>query len=1222
MLKRLELIGFKSFADKTVFEFHPGITGIVGPNGSGKSNVVDAVRWVLGEQSVKSLRGGEMTDVIFNGSSSRRSLGLAEVILVFDNTRRSLASEADEVQIGRRVYRSGEAEYLINNQPCRLKDIKDLFLGSGAGTDAYSIIEQGRVDILLQASPRDRRTIFEEAAGISRFKARKTEALRKLENVDGRMTRLQDLLDELEKQLRAVKLQAAKAERFQEYTARLRELRIGLSLREYHTLAEKLQTGQKSLENLRSELSEYTQNAEAWERDLATVDTELTQLDTDVGELESELSATRQQIAAEQTTLTHEQDRADGLERDLESARTRLAETSRQVGVLARDCTAAEVELRDVENQSTHQHSDAQKAETLLGEIEARLVELHEQTTREKDEHMEHLRTAARLHNDEISYKTQLNNLLHEQNRLRRSVEQTTESLASLDSELEGLSGAEAALQTRLTRARQHLGELRENRGTLANLAEGTARRIADLRAERTGLLGRIDVLQGLERSHEGMGAGVREVFGYLERPDPGPWRTVLGIVADFLDVRTSYAPLIDLALGERAQRFLVLDPEKLEQALVGLERSLSGRVSFLPIGSSTSEDGPPIEEAMALVASRLPHLPGGGVVAPAEQVVRCGDPRFSDLPRRLLKRTLIVRDLGTARALFTVGAGFRCVTLQGELLEVDGTLTVGMHHAEAGILSRKSELRELQEKVTVLDQKLHDLEEDQSSLREQIAGADARIEHSSREIEVLAEQANDMRLRVGQHRERRAGLNEEVQTSRTEMSGLEEDISRLQKDWQRAAADAAAADVLVQDVSRSLEGAEREIRDRETQRSRQSQLAMTARVALAATEERLSGLRRRQTQLEADRTQRCREYADLEEQCRSLVARLDESRWAQLNASATLATQHLRKERAEQRWAESNGTRDELRSQRRRLTEQAQNSRSGLRTLQEQAHASELEVQEARHLSDSLCARLRDDYQVELADLYLASPLTSGGELPPLTTPIAEGNEPPAPEDEIVELHRRLSKLGSVNLDAIQELADLEVRHGTLRMHFDDMAAAQKSLQDSIARLNADSRRLFGETFATIRTHFQELFRKLFGGGQADVVLEEGVDILDSGIEVVARPPGKELRSISLMSGGEKTMTAVALLLAIFRSKPSPFCILDEVDAALDEANVGRFTSVLRDFLDRSQFILITHHKRTMASADVLVGVTMQESGISTQFAVRIADWVGEEGSSQAEAA
>lgn len=1254
MLKSLQLVGFKSFADRTEFTFSPGVTAIVGPNGSGKSNVVDAVKWILGEQSAKSLRGSEMADVIFNGSTSRRSLGMAEVTMTFDNARRSLATDAEEVQITRRVYRSGEGEYLINGQACRLKDVKNLFLGSGAGTDAYCIIEQGRVDVMLQASTKERRTIFEEAAGISRFKARKVETLRRLERVDQNVQRLKDILDEVEKQLRSVKLQAAKAQRYQEYSDRLRELRVGLGLQEYEELVIRLAEEQNILEQLRSGLEEQSAQTQSWETSSRALDETLRTLDEVVHEQEALLAGARQRIATAESTLTHEGSLSADLEEELTASRGRLAGLSSRVASLAEAVRRATEELGGVEEQCVRQRESVLAVEEGLAEAVRQLAELHTQQEADKDEHIEQMRHTGRLENDVVSLKADVDRYVRERQQLLAKTERAAENLASLDVELQGLTAADEQLQGRLTAARQRLAEHRQERDRLGRLLDDTTQLAADLRAQRSGVTSRVEVLEGLERSHEGLGTGVREVFDLLEHDPSEPWGSVVGLVADLLRVRREYAPLIDLALGETAQHFLVRDPAALQQALARRGQPFSGRVSFLPLALGTRPTEPtPQTEGALRAGRRMPPPPtllaDPDVVALAERLATCDAPELVDLPTQLLGRTLVVRDLQAARDLARRVTGYRLVTLLGEVLESDGSLTIGTHHAEAGILSRKSELRELREQLTDLDRRIAEVDEDLSSLRDRIAELDRSTQTLQDDVEVLAEQAADLRSRIGQHRHQREELHEDVQTGQSEIDGLERDITRSETRWQEARQQAAMAKARVEELEARLRQAEQETRAAEQRRHLLEQDRTTAKVALGKVEERLAALRARHQQTESDLAQRRHEQTQFEAQVAVGAGRLAESQRAMLQASATLAVCYLEKESAERQLAVLGGEREICRQERDELNERMQTVRGAWRTQQEQAHNRELVVTDLAHRRNTLLERLREDYQIDLAEEYTRrqsrpepesaseTPLPVEATEEPSPEPDASEPDGPAPSEpgpsgptlldpaavneEITELRRKLSRLGSVNLDSLQELADLETRSATLQAQYDDLTAARKALEEIINRINTDSRRLFSDTFQTIRTHFQELFRKLFGGGQADIVLEDEADILESGIEVVARPPGKELRSISLMSGGEKTMTAVALLLAIFRSKPSPFCILDEVDAALDEANIARFTAVLRDFLELSQFIIITHSKRTMASADVLYGVTMQESGISKRVAVRFDDWEDEPPPSDGEA-
>lgn len=1216
MLKKLELVGFKSFADKTVFAFGDGVTAIVGPNGSGKSNIVDAVRWIMGEQSAKSLRGGEMADVIFNGSSTRRSLGLAEVTMTFDNRKRQLSIDSDEVEITRRVYRTSEGEYLVNGQTSRLKDIKDLFLGSGAGTDALCIIAQGKVDVLLQASTKDRRTIFEEAAGISRFKVRKIETLKKLEKVDQNLSRVKDIVDEVEKQLRSVKLQAAKAQRYQEHTTRLKELRIAVGLVEYRGIRAHLAAQTQVLDSLKADLDLHAARAGACEAEAERLEILVADLEDALREQEGRLNQVLQEIQVQQSTLSHESSLSEDLENELRQTRRRLSELSERVRTLAEAQGIAASELEVAERQALGTRESVLSLETQLRETETGLAQAQQQSAADKAQHLEQMRRAAHLRNEAVAGKAHMDNLRRERDRLQSRTLLVTENLASIDLELQELVSAEDRLQQKLSAARAELAERRDERERMRAEGDRTAQTIAELRERRSGVASRIEVLEGLIRSHEGLGSGVRETIALLEHPNAGPWSTVLGMVADFLTVKREYASLIDLALGDWAQRFLVRDMRTLADALAQREQPFSGRVSFMPLQLPREGEASdalaelrnnriaPSTMLVRLGASRLSRnaedLPG--VVAPAEQVVSCDHPELGDLPSQLFGRTVIVKNLAAARTIARRVPGLRLVTMQGELLEPDGTVTVGSHHAESGILARKSELHDLIEERDLLDLRVAAAEREFADLKERLERSTSSIREREEELGVLAEQTADLRSRVDRHRDRRQGLHQEAELSRDEMQKLDDMIADLDASYRRAEQQAEEAETQVQLLVERLHRADETIRQLERQRADRQQACTQAQVSLATMEERLGALRSRHGQLTRDWQQRQQEQQQGEQTMHAGEARLLESQLMMLRASAVLAQAYLDKETAQRQVHDGMTQRESKRHERARLSQQAQAARTEWRQRQEQFHQLELEANNFRHQSETLLGRLRDDYQIELESLAREA----ASEEVVLDVPAAHA--------EIEDLRKKLSRLGSVNLESLQELQELESRSGDMQAHYDDLVSAKRSLEEVIGKINHDSKKLFMDAFAAIRTHFQELFRKLFGGGMADIILEEEADVLESGIEVIARPPGKELRSISLMSGGEKTMTAVALLLAVFRSKPSPFCILDEVDAALDEANIGRFTGVVREFLDQSQFIIVTHSKKTMAAADVLYGITMQESGISKQVTIRFEDWVDEE--------
>ncbi len=1196
MLKRLELVGFKSFADKTSFEFGPGITAIVGPNGSGKSNVVDAVRWILGEQSAKSLRGGEMADVIFNGSSSRRGLGMADVSLVLDNSRRLLAVDSDEIHVTRRVYRDGEGEYLINKQPARLRDIKELFLGSGAGADAYCIIEQGRVDVLLQASTRERRTIFEEAAGISRFKVKKLETVRKLERVEQNLQRLRDIIDEVERQLQSVKLQAAKAQRYQEYSARLKELRVAVALTEYRHFSVKLNEVAGALDGARSRLQERLLLAGETEAALERLERVLLEQGEVAQKAGGRLGEARQLMASEEVTLHHEQQRSANLEQDLAQVRSQLHGVGRELAAMTGALDTACREREEAEAECSRRREAAQQAENDLSRTISRVHAWRDQVEADKVDLMEQLRQSARMHNEVVGLKAQADSLAHHRGRLERKTSQTRDDLAHTDNEVRGLQQGEEALQSRLDAARHELSKLRERRDELRAEIGGAGQQLAAVREQRSGLTSRIQVLERLEQSREGLGTGVREVLDLLTEADPGPWGTIVGLVADLLTVPSEHAALIDLALGARSQCFVVRDAAQLAEALATRSQPFAARVGFIPL----------MRGPIPGHADGLPDHPG--VRGSAASLVRCSVPDCSALPQQLLGDTLIVSDLTTARELAALTNAFRYLTLAGELLEPDGTLTIGAHHAETGIVSRKSELRELRDQVIGLDQAIAAGETQLDVLRSALEQLDSQETTAQRDVEVLAEQAADFRSRLTQQRQRHEGLAQELHLSRAELQQTDEELGALQAAEREADAAARTADDRVQQLQARLGSAETEIRQLEQQRYREQQASTAAKVALATADERRHALVARHQRAAHDLQQRTSDQHRLQEQLAILEDRLAASAQAMLCASAVLARAYHDKELAETEVRAAQERVEQIRCERQRHAEEAQLARQQCQHLQAEVHAKELEASDLQHRRFGLCDRLREEHDLDLealsqSDAALGQPLDG-----------------PGTEEEMAELRRKIARLGSVSLDALQELQDLAGRAKSLHDQHADLTAAKSALDEIITKINHDSRKHFLETFAAVRDHFQELFRKLFGGGMADIILENEDDVLESGVEIIARPPGKELRSISLMSGGEKTLTAVALLLAIFRSKPSPFCILDEVDAALDEANVGRYMAVLREFLDRSQFIIVTHSKKTMAETDVLYGVTMQESGVSKRVAVRFEDWPEEDVASSAE--
>ena len=1188
MLKRLELIGFKSFADKTRLDFDTGITGIVGPNGSGKSNVVDAIRWILGEQSAKSLRGKEMADVIFNGSGGRRSLGMAEVSLVLDNHTGFLPIESDEVVLTRRVYRSGEGEYLINRKLARLRDIRDLFLGTGAGVGAYSIIEQGKVEQLLQTSTKDRRHIFDEAAGISRFKARKIESLRRLDRVEQNLLRVQDIREEVDKQLRALRNQAGKARKAKEYADRLREQRLTLGRDEYHALTTRLSTVETRFEAMRLTVEESGRELAATQERHDRIDATLTSREESIRKLAERTGELRQRISVVETEIAGNDARARELRDEIfeglkstNGARRRGANLrQRQEELESRIDAERELQERERGKLAARQDARAEGVERLRS-LQAAL----EESEREADENLKRL---ARLENDQAGLDSQLAFLWQQSTRLDDKRRRLVRDGAAQCREILELTGAERSVRLQALRFRNDACDLRSERAELLEQREKVLLRCSEVRDRRTALASRIDVLENLQRRHEGLEGGVRQA---LERRSSGDsvWRPVLGVLAERLEVSVELADLVELALGPIAQALIVRSSQDLSAELIAAARALPGRVHFVALEDMQSE--------RVIVYSDDPHNP-----SLASQVT-C-DEELQSLIYRLLGTTFVLDDFPEALLAAQSTSDLTYLTATGELLDADGTLSAGPAHATSGILSRVAELRELSLQVEPTDRLMADSERALAALDERMVHLRDRSNRYDEKEAVFAEQRRHFDLR-------RRRLEQRRETLESEQSGIEAEAART-------LSEIAEVDRQCVEIARELATTHRNMQQRSA-RSRELAAnvaeaerhnatieteSAAARTELAVFEERLVALEAQRDRLSADLDHQRLESEAFSNRLGAAKSRSAETVRRLLAARAILAESYRQMESI---GAEESFDPDQIapmRAERAQLAGDLKRLRAAGDEARQRLHADELEATELRLNRDGLVERIKEDYDIDLIE-----------------TAATDGVSDPDPEldhdairAEITDLRDKLARLGSVNLQAVEELEELELRSRTLEFQINDLNSAKKRLEDVIEKINEESRRLFVDTFETVRVHFQEVFRRLFGGGKADLLLEDETDVLETGIEVIARPPGKEPRSISLLSGGEKTLTATALILALFRSKPSPFCILDEVDAALDEANIGRFIGVLKEFLSMSQFVLITHSKTTMACTDVLHGITQRESGISTRISVRLED-VSEDG-------
>jgi chromosome segregation protein len=1213
MLKALELSGFKSFADRTRFDFPAGISIVVGPNGSGKSNVVDAVKWVLGSQSAKSLRGKEMTDVIFNGCPTRPAMGTGEVTLTLDNSDRRLAIDANEVHVSRRVYRSGEGEYLLNRQPCRLRDIRELLAATGITTEAYCIIEQGKVDALLQSSPHDRRIIFEEAAGISQFKAKKVIALRRMERVEQNLLRLSDIVDEVESRLRSVRSQAGKARRYREYTERLQQLRTEVALVDWRQFARQIAARQVQSADLKRRIDERSADLETGDAEAQELERRIEAGAAETREIEAQASIIREQLAALQATIDGQSARKVDLQQEIASIREQLRamdmhqRSPDEFGDAARQFESAKTELTILTSECREHVELAEQARL---ECDAALAS-HEQTRGRLAECVR----AAELANEQIAtLEAELLEINARSQTCRQRLADLAQKRNAQAAELERHRQVESEWTIQANRhraalatAERRLVEVRRELGR----ADVAHRR---LDAQLTRVRERIAVLSELESRLEGLDGGVQEILRLAREEASHQLGDIRGVVADLFHVDVDSAPLVEVALGERAQHIVLASTIPLIEWLGARPLRVAGRVGFLGLDTRR-----PLTALDHVDLSAEP-----GVMGRADRFTESAA-EYQALARRLLGRTWLVDRMATAlRLAQSIGRGLEFVTGDGELLSSDGTVVVGPRAAAAGVISRRSELRACRDQADELERQLAD----QASVCAQLA------HERNQQEEFVAASVNEYTSAAGKlsecHRKTAAAAAQ---------------LDRLVEDEQRLASELAAADQRIAAGRAEIEQSGRECATVETTASQleaalhkdQERLAALRRqqaeinaavterqIAAARGEQRVELLRQHLEQLQRTRQEREQILAESRERLANREKQVVELDQVIESGRQSLAQLLLVRQQHAESLARQSATDHELRRHRQEVLDRVRHERRQLTSLQNQHHKLEVTTTRLRHERLTLSDRMQEDYGINLEAAASEPKSTSepgasatganheanaGSQTPPVAHAPGSPFDREAIEREIAELRDQINNIGAINLEALDELDQLEDRFEKLSSQYRDLVDAKASLERITQRINADSRQLFLSTLETVRGHFQELFRRLFGGGEANIVVDEAEDVLECGIEIVARPPGKEACSISLLSGGEKTLTCVALLLAVFRSKPSPFCVLDEVDAALDEANIGRFTAVLREFLSFTQFIVITHSKKTMAGADTLYGVTMEESGVSKRVAVRFED-------------
>ncbi len=1195
MLKALEVSGFKSFAEKTRFEFPAGITVVVGPNGSGKSNIVDAIKWVLGEQSAKSLRGKDMSDVIFKGSggpSGRRPANAAQATIILENQNRIFEYDADEVHVSRRVYRSGETEYLINGKASRLKDIRSLFRGTGVGTDAYSLIEQGKVERLLQTNAKDRRAIFEEAAGISRFKAKKVEAERRLARVEANLIRLSDIVEEVGSRYRSVKAQASKAARYKEHSERLQELRTFVGMKDWREYAQKLESSQAKDKTLKGEIEELEKKTISQSEELKTIEAQYNDSAAKVQAQQDLSAATREKIAQTKSQLELNESRiADFASRSPQyQAQHKAAEEKTQL--LASRIEQSTKELEDAELKFSDVSTSLKSYESELTTLDQSLASFQDQNQSRRQQYVGLMQVLGEIGKLVSSSESQIESYsaLQEKSagevkRLDAARKQSEDELKQIASETERLRKEEETRDGALKAAREKFEQLKDQ-------VESRKERLGELTNQLSGMTQRSEVIEELEDSLAGVNAGAQELLKQSKTSSAGHLNEIVGLVADLVSVNVQHAGIVDVALGDKAQ-YLVVDGREMIDLLAEEKLKVHGRVGLIQLDDPTSLGADP---AVNLSGSE-------GVIGRADRLVQVDKPYVAFI-EKMLGGTWIVKRLQQALKLQTgAGKNSRFVTLDGEIVEADGTVVVGPKTGSVGIVSRRSELRALKRALVKLENEIEKVRKETADLTKSREAADHQVQSMIGENTELARKLSDFQSQSvmieKQLKQTRSSLASSQAENESAVSQLTAAKAKIESDRGKL----SSQELQIASITALISTDESSAKDAQKKRAETERKSTAAKVQLAKWEQQLDDLAHRQAQATDEKREQelllvqiaaqIQSDADAEKAAKEAIEAAQKALrdLEQENEAASDAIEGLLK------------TRTEIDTKRREMNLELTAKRDALRLAQDKAHQVKLQIDQLTMQQQQLAERLEEDYGIEI----------SAGDVE-LSLSDEDQMQRDSIDAEIADLRKKIGHIGAVNLDALSELEDLESRYLKMDGQYQDLVQAKETLEKIIVRINADSRKLFVETLEAIRQNFQKLFRQTFGGGQADIILEEGVDPLEAGVEIVATPPGKPQFNNSLLSGGEKALTAVSLLMAIFQFRPSPFCVLDEVDAPFDEANIGRFIDVLKSFLGWTKFVIVTHSKKTMTAATTLYGITMQESGVSKRVSVRFED-VSEDG-------
>ncbi len=1179
-LKSIEVQGFKSFANKIVFDFHNGITGIVGPNGSGKSNVADAVRWVLGEQSAKQLRGSKMEDVIFAGTQARKPLGFAYVAITLDNSDRALNVDCDEVTVSRRVYRSGESEYLMNGNSCRLKDVNELFYDTGIGKEGYSIIGQGQIDKILSGKPEERRELFDEAAGIVKFKRRKAATVKKLESEEGNLTRINDILSELEKQVGPLEKQSEKAKEYLRLKDSLKAADVsGFVLEgdklseELHTLEEKIGIAKAQLDAANEQYESTRAEYEQAEQELGHINgqielttTLLSNTELDKGRLEGQINVYNEQIHTIEVNDKHFADRIavineeaakrqaqredfNGelvkLKEDLSEIAEKRAkaqecqdELTRTIEALTKAIEDGKNDIFDILNEKSAIKSQNQRYETMLEQFHIRKAELNSRMLRGKSEENAQEAKIAEL-------KTQL-----------------AAVLASLEKE-------NAALQENLTKTDCIRSEIAELTAANDKLTQSYHR-------ERSNL----ESLRNITERYDGYGNSIRKIME-LKNDNPG----ILGVIADIVKVEKKYEVAIETALGGTIQNIVTDNEQTAKDLIHHLKVNKFGRATFLPLSSINGRNTLEKEACMG----------EKGVIDMASNLVRVSF-EYSNLAKYLLGRILVVDTIDNALAIAKkYKYSLRIVTLEGEQLSPGGSMTGGAFKNASNLLGRRREIDELKAKVTEITKNIDANKAALAERRKLLSDCKAATEIFNQNIRKLQLEINSLDLTVGQATDKKKEIAATYSDAVREINQIDNQIKEIKENLTGITDNLSELD----DKNSQRENAIKELTDKLENAKQQESLRAAetenVHVQYANIEQKIAFQKQNISRIDEELSGLDKELSGVKEKQADIYVQIDEKRSEIETLKHSIKTAEAQIEDCKNKLVRLKKDRDNVTASHKNFFDKREELSQTIASLDKENFRLEAAREKNEDTYEALVNYMWEEYELTVSEIKALKPK--------IETSLNDIRK------EAARLKNAIKALGDVNVNAIEEYKEVFERYTFLKGQRDDLIEATASLKQIIKELDEGMRAQFTAKFEKIKLEFDKVFRELFGGGRGTIELVEEEDILEAGVVIISQPPGKKLQNMMQLSGGEKALTAIALLFAIQNLKPSPFCLLDEIEAALDDSNVGRYANYLHKLTRHTQFIVITHRRGTMEAADRLYGITMQEKGVSTLVSVDLID-------------